>query len=534
MPKPSFHVPLVLALLTAWYLAATLPYLADFPLLDWPQMGIVAPAAKLAEEGVYGNDLFADFHRSEARNYEYMPAYPLLVALSFELFGLGVAQARLVSVFFGWLTVMLTFALGRRFFGTGVGLVSASLLCFLKLGLLPGTSGVTLLDYARVIRYDILVPVGVLASTIYFLWAEQASGRRRTVGRILAGLLIGLATLAHVYAALMLPLFAAALLWHRGWRTLREPTLYLVAAGWLLAMMPWIVYVAQDFDAYQGQMSRHGARFDLLDPAFYWHNLVHEPGRYGPWLKGGFPGTFLQPRAGIWLLLLGLPVAMALLWRRIRDDDRSDRLADRLLLLSLPVLELGLALFIFMKRPVYVLLLLPFLTLWLGLAAIATWRRAEGRPAWRVVFVVAASLVLLEGGTGVARNLATASEAPSYLDHGREIARSIPDGSRLLITQHLWLGLEASGDYDLRSIHLVFLYLESATVDEVMDQLAPDYVVIEGFLLEEQSGDRPGPRPGSFEERTFLAIGGYLERHCTEVTEVPDPAYGPIRIYHCR
>jgi len=465
-----------------------------------------------------------------------------LVALSFELFGLGVVQARLVSVFCGWLTVMLTFALGRRFYGTGAGLAAAALLCFLKLGLLAETSGVTLLDDARVIRYDILVPVGVLASTMAFLWAAGGEGsglpgRRRTAGLVAAGFLAGLATLAHVYGAFVLPLFAAALLWQRGWRTLREAPLYLVAAGWLLAMLPWIVYVAQDFDAYLGQMSRHGARFELLDPAFYWHNLVREPGRYGPWLKGGFPDTFLRPRAGIWLLLLGLPAAMALLWRRIRDRDagRSDRLADRLLLLSLPVFELGLALFIFMKRPVYVLLVLPFIALWLGLATVTAWRRAAARPGWRAGLAAAGVLVLLEGGVGVARNLATAREAPAYLEYCREIARPIPAGARLLITQHLWLGLETSGDFELRSIHLVFLYGESATVDEVMDRLAPDYVVIESFLLEEQTGDRPGPRPGSPEERTFLEIGDYLERRCSgEVREVPGPVYGPTRIYRCR
>ena len=147
--KPSHRAPLVLGLLTAWYLAATLTHLDDFPLLDWPQMGIVAPAAKLAEEGVYGNDLFEGFHDSESRNYEYMPAYPVLVAGAFALFGTGVVQARLVSVLCGWLVVVLTFQLGRRLHGPAVGLTAAALLCLLRLGLQPGSSGSALAPGTR-------------------------------------------------------------------------------------------------------------------------------------------------------------------------------------------------------------------------------------------------------------------------------------------------------------------------------------------------------------------------------------------------
>src|SRR5215208_5379311 len=107
------QVAIVLAALIGWYGLATLPYLGDFPLLEWAQMGIAAPAYKLAMQGIYGNDLFAGFYRTEAYNYEYMPLYPLLVALSFKILGLGVWQARLVSVLCGLATILLTFWLGR-------------------------------------------------------------------------------------------------------------------------------------------------------------------------------------------------------------------------------------------------------------------------------------------------------------------------------------------------------------------------------------------------------------------------------------
>src|SRR5437867_12626523 len=119
------QVAILLVLLIGWYSLATLPYLGDFPLLEWAQMGIAAPAYKLATQGVYGNDLFSGFYRTETYNYEYMPLYPLLVALSFKILGLGVWQARIVSVLCGLATLVLTFWLGRQLYDSTVGLVAA-------------------------------------------------------------------------------------------------------------------------------------------------------------------------------------------------------------------------------------------------------------------------------------------------------------------------------------------------------------------------------------------------------------------------
>ena len=64
---------LVLAAVVAWSLLATLPYLADFPVMEWAQMRIITPAYKLAVEGTYGNDLLTGFYNAEQRYYEYMP-----------------------------------------------------------------------------------------------------------------------------------------------------------------------------------------------------------------------------------------------------------------------------------------------------------------------------------------------------------------------------------------------------------------------------------------------------------------------------
>jgi 4-amino-4-deoxy-L-arabinose transferase-like glycosyltransferase len=62
----------------------------------------------------------------EQRYYGYMPLYSIAQALLFRGAGLGVFQARFVSVVFATLTLALTYALGKRLFGTAVGLLAAA------------------------------------------------------------------------------------------------------------------------------------------------------------------------------------------------------------------------------------------------------------------------------------------------------------------------------------------------------------------------------------------------------------------------
>ncbi len=545
-----WRVILALGLLSSWYFAATLPYLEDFPLLDWPQMGILAPAHKLASEGVYGNNLFAGYHRSEQRNYEFMPAYPLLVALSFKLFGFGVWQARLVSVLCGWLALMLMFQLGRLLYGVRVGLLAATLLATLRLGLIPGTSGVAVIDFARVIRYDIMVPVFVLAACCCFVWALQRSEigndkqalRWVSAGYLASGLLAGLATLTHVYGAFVVPLLGAVLLWHRGLRVMRCSAPYLIACGFGLGLMPWVAYVLQDFEAYVGQMSRHHGRFGLFDPSFYWHNFQREAWRYAAWSGGSLEAAFLRPRVGIWLVLILVPTSSFILWRRIHDKglngtlEASQRAADRFLFLAFPVLELCLALVIALKRYYYTILIWPFLALQLAFLADWLWRqpRWRGRAA-RIVAPIVLVLLFLESGVGLVAVRNVASATTPYEEMCEAIATALPAGNRGLISQPYWLGLTGRGYDDLRSLNLVFLYPPSMPIEEVMARLAPDWVVIEGYYFERDATD-PRASPGNIGVRQrFLELGAYLATQCSrEEVGHPSPDYGTIEVYDCR
>ena len=533
-------VPLLLAGLVGWYLLATLPYLADFPVMEWAQMRIITPAYQLAATGTYGNALLTGFYNAERRYYEYMPLYPLQVAAAFALLGPGIWQARAVSVLGGLLGVLLTFALGRQLYAPRVGLLAAAALVLLRLGLpVPGevdrigielnSSGVPLLDLARVVRFDIWVPVWVLAACLCFFWAHA---RRSWLGFALTGALAGLATLTHVYGAFILVVLAVVLLWTEGWRSLRRAPVYLMAGGWLLATLPWALYVLGDFGAYRGQMAKHGSLADLVRPGFYLDNLLREPWRYLAWLGGSFRHPVLWPRLGIFLLAAGVGLALVLLWRRVRATRRP---ADVFLLVAWPVLALLLALLIHYKRYYYVLLLMPFLSLQLAYALRAVWGQRRWRAAWvRGALGGLLALAVVEGAFGVGRSLQAARATTRYAALSAQLEQAIRPEATVLLAEPYWLGLT---EHEARSIQLAFLlsdaryYAQPPPMMQVLVNLQPDYVITEERLLDIYGRD---PSQVSDNAQDWRELDAYLSQRCPVIAaDVVTPDYGEVKVYQC-
>jgi 4-amino-4-deoxy-L-arabinose transferase-like glycosyltransferase len=531
---------LLLAALCAWYLLATFPYLADFPVMEWAQMRIIAPAYKLAATGTYGNDLLTGFYHAESRYYEYMPLYPLQIALVFSVLGPGIWQARLVSVMGGLLTIMLTFALGRRLHSLQLGLLAAAALVLLRLAVpVPGevdrigielsSSGLPLLDLARVVRFDIWVPVWVLSASVCFFWSLPRDSRW---GFALTGVLAGLATLTHVYGAFILVVLVLVLWWTRGPSVLRRPPLYLMALGFGLAVLPWVLYVLSDFAAYRGQMAKHGSLGDLLRPGFYLDNLFREPWRYLAWIGGSFRRPVLWPRLGIYLLAAGVGLALVHLWRSARATRQPE---DVFLLLAWPVLALLLALLIHYKRYYYVLVLLPFLALQLSYAVLAVWRQTRYPPAAaRTALVGLLTLAALEGVYGVTQSWRMAQASTPYAALREGLRRSIAPGARVLLAEPYWLGL---ADRDARSIQLAFLmsdaryYPQPPAMAQVLAGLAPDYVVTEERLLDNYARD---PAETSDNAQDWRELDAFLRQHCSTVAlDLVTPDYGEVKVYRC-
>ena len=227
----------------------------------------------------------------------------------------------------GLLTLLLTYALGRRLFDSTIGLLAVVLLLCVRLTGLTShqVSGILLLDMARIARYDMVVPVFGLAAFYAYLSASRgASARTWAAGTGvassyrygLAGLLAALSGLSHVYGVFWIISLGILAIWDGvGWRRLTA-----LALGFTVPWLPYVAYVLSDLPDWMGQTRGYAPRFDLLNSYWYWNNLLQEYHRYGPGL--GPLGWHYLLRPGFWAALVILPVSLVVLAERaLRRSD---------------------------------------------------------------------------------------------------------------------------------------------------------------------------------------------------------------------
>jgi 4-amino-4-deoxy-L-arabinose transferase-like glycosyltransferase len=191
------------------FLVLSLDHLSVFPAVGEDEPWIAAAPHKLATQGVYGSDLFTGYYGVDRHNYQHPPLYPLIQAGVFKILGAGVFQMRLLPVLFGLALIFVVFLVGARVGDHRVGAVAVFLLLVLRV--YPGgdSTGILLLDRARINRYDIAVPVFALLAFSAFI---RARCTQRLSWHFVSGLLTGLASLSHLFGAFWLPLFLLATL----------------------------------------------------------------------------------------------------------------------------------------------------------------------------------------------------------------------------------------------------------------------------------------------------------------------------------
>lgn len=525
-----FFVALFLLTLVAAWALAVLPDLSNRPLVSWDEGGIVSTAFQRARTGVYTNSLFTGWHHSEKRNYEFMPLYPLFVStlIGPETHGVGVARA--VSAACGLAILLLTFALGWRLFDLPTGVFAALFLAALRLSVDPRASGVPLLDLSRDARYDVLAPVFVLLACGAFLKAESG-GRRAAHWYLGAGVLVGVGTLAHVWAAFALPLFALARAFRSG-PVRAWGALLLVGSGFAIGVSPWLVYIAGDVPAFLGQSRRNASlgRFRLLDPHFVWDSLVAEKLRYRNFVIGA-SGLELAPRIGLWAAVLGVVGGSVRLLPSLRKGGKP---AERLVLLAAPLFAFLLAALVNVKIFGYLALALPFMALLFGVSVAALWRwQWRWRWAARAALALVLSATVLEAGRGIARFSFTPRLVTPYEELGRPFAARIPPGSRVLVPHYLWFALEGREE---RSVYLPFFLASRGfssenplSMDAAFAAVRPDFLIADQ-VVEPTLQTLPAPDA----DRLAVEYRRVATAHCAApLFHLEDPDYGPITLYRC-
>ncbi|MBV8714170.1 MAG: hypothetical protein JOZ65_03795 [Chloroflexi bacterium] len=483
---------------------------------------------KLATQGVFGSDLFAGFYGMDQRYYGFMPLHPILLAAAFKVIGVGLAQARTETVLLTAVTLLLTFALGARLFNATVGALAVALLVLVRWTGLTylQLTGIPLVDFARIARYDPLVPVlGLSALHVYLSvtradpapplvpvtrWTEThlPPETRRVFGFAVAGTLAGLAGLAHVYGLFWVPALMVLAL-ATGQRRAAIP----IALGALIPWLPYATYVLTDLPDWRGQTAIYASRFELLNPRWYLSNLVQEYHRYGPGL-GPFGLEWLA-RPGFWFLLIALPVSLVALCRRALHCVGAAR-AVAIPALMLPLL---FALLITLKLVNYTLVELPVF------AIAVAWGLQTFWCAWpRFRFVLAAVLaaVALEGGVALLQLERAATTLTSYPTFVAEIRQSLPPGARVLGLHSYWLGLQ---DHDYRSFLVPLNWADlGEPLDQALSDVDPDVVLLDQRMRAYFESLPPGGDGDRF--------NSWLAAHSAQlVARIDDPTYGLMEIY---
>ena len=93
--------------LTVGFAAAALFNLGNYRPITNDEVELIAVGYKLAQQGVVGSDLYAGFFGADQHFFITLPLQHVLEALSFHMFGAGLAQARGVSVVAGGAVVWI-------------------------------------------------------------------------------------------------------------------------------------------------------------------------------------------------------------------------------------------------------------------------------------------------------------------------------------------------------------------------------------------------------------------------------------------
>jgi 4-amino-4-deoxy-L-arabinose transferase-like glycosyltransferase len=180
--------------------------------------------------------------KTNGRNfYDKTALFNWFVAVSFRVFGFTEFASRLPAVLLGFFTVLITYLLGRRLFGSGAGLLG---------GVVLATSP-EFIVLSRSVVHDISLAFFITAALSFFYQAFSVE-RRRRLNLMLFYASAGLAVLAKGPIGLLLPgmIIILFLLLRGRFDFLKEMSLGWGALVFLAVAAPWYVLISMRNEDY--------------------------------------------------------------------------------------------------------------------------------------------------------------------------------------------------------------------------------------------------------------------------------------------
>ena len=416
-------------------------------------------------------------------------------AVIFRLGGLGVFQARLTSLLWGGLLLLVVYWLGRRFWGRAVGLAAAAMLAVSN----------PFLVATHTLRPDVQVVTMVVGA---LLLAERSvdPGRRRPLAwAFLGGLLLGLVVDTHPNGAAFFPLVGLVYPLRLGWqRFLRSRVTWAFALGMVAAALYYVtVRLLPDPAGFLAGLG-YWVGVDKAPPA------VRAAGGVGAKLTAmvlseiaRYQDYFGEEPLELLVVLLGLGGG---LWLAFRGSYPA-----RLIWLGLLFAGLFFVVAVSTKSKYYMLLTYPLYVLLLArvLERVAAWvaervaARSSGAPAsaapagpiaWSVLAVLVALVLVwpLKLDERAWDNYIQARryrEGQEYLQLTSRLAEIAGPGARILAPPVYWIGLH---DHPYADIY-VYERVErqyGMTPAQYLDEIRPDLVITDAKIATERRVER--------------------------------------------
>lgn len=401
------------------YLLANVPFLVAWPAVNgdegreanafWVSSG-VDPSARTLDP-IYAHD----------------PLYKgglqgLTTGLSFRLFGLGVAQGRLVSLLWGGVLLWMTFLAGRRLYGPATAYVAVLFLAVSQPWLVS----------SHIIRPDVVVATLVMAGLYCALRGLQEDSRP---WHLLAGLALGLSFDVHPNSLAFMPMVGLCYLIRYGWRAVLSRDAWLYMAGIAIGALYYAaIRIAPDPGHFM-EAFQYWIGVDKRPPALSARTGSPFMAELGRWTQ-----YFNHRWTEAAFVVLGLAVGIVRMVRQRRLDPLVGGLVAALVVFVVLVSS---------KTEFYMILFFPMLILLVAAAIADVGARLTGAHALAAALLVMMAIGVM-GFEDNFRDMIEASTDLNERDYGvltRNIQATIPAGSRVVGPPVFWIGLAQSPYY---------------------------------------------------------------------------------------
>ena len=371
--------------------------LTNMPWCD--EAWFASSSVNLVRHGFIGNTLMIDaggpLESIKDHTYWQPPLYFLAEALVFKTFGVGLFQARLLSVFFGLIGLIAVFYICRK---TSLQSPVMSLLVVVLVAV-----DYFYLNIASDARMDMMsASLAFLALAMYFCLRE----RNFSIALLISNTLVCLSGLSHPNGILgLIMLWGLIIFLDR--RRLGTRYVLVCLVPYIIGAIGWGLYIAQDFHAFKSQFFANMFRpeSEVYVNGLKWAAIRQEILERYLYPFGLYPGrTSVVP-------LFKLPILGFFFLNAILGPFYFKRKEQKTQLLLLCLCFFGLMFVIANKSPSYLVWITPLFII----NCVAVWQQLKLRKFIRLLYNLAFVYVLLVSISGQFRIISMDQYRNKYL-----------------------------------------------------------------------------------------------------------------------